>query len=338
MAATRKSRAYEQGAILLAKFAVVAAIIWLIARSLDIGAAIANLRSLSPLVVVAVLALFFVQQAIAALRLRYVLPMFGQKLPFGATLCITMVGNFFGQTFVSFLGGDASRFWEMRQRGIPLRDAGKAVLLDRLLGLIGAHLLIVGLLPWTLGAIDDEAMRGGLVLVVVGGLAAIIAVCAAGFLRGAGGWLPVGLREHALFGLMLDLATVARVMFAHLRLAALSLLTSLAIGAINVVIVYVFLADLGAPVTLFGCFLVVPVVMELAMLPVSIAGWGVREGLMVAAFATLGIAGEDALGASILFGLTGLAFSLTGGTLWLATRRGAGGRRTADIGRGGTGS
>ena len=129
---------------------------------------------------------------------------------------------------------------------------------------------------------------------------------------------------------------MARVTFAHLRLAALALLTSLAIGAINVVIVYVFLAGLGAPMTLFGCFLVVPAVMELAMLPVSIAGWGVREGLMVAAFATLGVTGEDALGASILFGLAGLVFSLTGGALWLAARRGAGGKRAADVERRGT--
>lgn len=96
--------------------------------------------------------------------------MFGQELAFGASLRITLAGNFFGQTFVSFLGGDASRFWEMRQQGIGLRDAGSAVLLDRFLGLVGAHLLIVGLLPWTLRAIDAATMRGGLVLVAVAGL------------------------------------------------------------------------------------------------------------------------------------------------------------------------
>ncbi len=336
MAAPRNSRAYGRGAILLAKIAVIALILWLIAQSLDIGAALANLSALSPPVVGAALALLFVQQVFAALRLRHVLWMFDRELAFGAALRITLIGNFFAQTFVSFLGGDASRFWEMRQQGIAAREAGNAVLLDRLIGLIGVHLLIVGLLPWTLRAIDDAAMRGGLVLVAVAGLAAIAAVWAAGFPRGPVRWLRAGLREHALILLALDLATVMRVTFVHGRLTALALLGSLVIGAINVVIVYLFLVGLGAPATLFGCFLVVPVVMELAMLPVSIAGWGVREGLMIAAFAVLGVVGEDALGASILFGLASLAFSLTGGVLWLAVRYGGSDKRAAKAERSGT--
>ncbi len=329
MTESRTSRAYGQGAILLAKIAVVAIILWFIARKLDVGAALANLSSLSPAVVAAVLALLLVQQTFAALRLRHVLRMFGHRLAFGAALRITLVGNFFAQTFISFLGGDASRFWEMRQQGIAARDAGSAVLLDRLIGLIAVHLLIVGFLPWTLRAIEDGAMRGGLMLVAVVGLAAIAAVWAAGLPRGPLRWLRAGLRGRKLILLALDLATVMRVTFGHGRLAALTLLDSLAIGTINVAIVYLFLAGLGAPVTLFGCFLVVPVVMELAMLPVSIAGWGVREGLMIAAFGALGVAGEQALGASILFGLAGLVFSLTGGALWLAARCGGQGGEDA---------
>ena len=52
-------------------------------------------------------------------------------------------------------------------------------------------------------------------------------------------------------------------------------------------------------------------------LPISIAGWGVREQAMVTAFALIGVPGEGALALSILFGLIALLFGLPGGVVWL---------------------
>ncbi|RMF08926.1 MAG: hypothetical protein D6763_08880, partial [Alphaproteobacteria bacterium] len=125
------------------KIALVVIIIGLIGRNHDLREAFANVGSLSLSTAAAVLTLFFTQQAIASLRLYFVTRMFGHHLEVGEALRVTLIGNFFGQTFVSFLGGDAARFWELRKRGMPLREAGSAVLLDRLIGLIGNHLLIV---------------------------------------------------------------------------------------------------------------------------------------------------------------------------------------------------
>ena len=52
-------------------------------------------------------------------------------------------------------------------------------------------------------------------------------------------------------------------------------------------------------------------------LPISIAGWGVREGVMVAAFAFVGVLEGDAFVVSVLFGLLHIIFSIPGGWLWL---------------------
>ncbi len=52
-------------------------------------------------------------------------------------------------------------------------------------------------------------------------------------------------------------------------------------------------------------------------LPISIAGWGVREGAMVAAFSLVGVPVEGALVLSILFGLLILLISLPGGVVWM---------------------
>jgi hypothetical protein len=70
-----------------------------------------------------------------------------------------------------------------------------------------------------------------------------------------------------------------------------------------------------------GCALLVPAIVEITMLPISLAGWGVREGAAVVAFGALGLPADQALGSSIAFGLTVAAVSVLGGILWLIDRR-----------------
>jgi uncharacterized membrane protein YbhN (UPF0104 family) len=74
---------------------------------------------------------------------------------------------------------------------------------------------------------------------------------------------------------------------------------------------------LGIKSGLFGYFVAVPVSILVAILPISIAGWGVREAMMVTAFNMVGIASEPALAVSILFGAALAVLGLVGGALFL---------------------
>ena len=81
---------------------------------------------------------------------------------------------------------------------------------------------------------------------------------------------------------------------------------------------------------MLDCVLLMPPIMLLAAVPVSIAGWGVREGVMVGALSMVGIGTEPALALSVLLcvsmlgnaliGLLPLAF---GGQRFVATRASA---------------
>ena len=64
-------------------------------------------------------------------------------------------------------------------------------------------------------------------------------------------------------------------------------------------------------------FLVLPV-MLIATIPISIAGWGLRESAMVLAFSFAGLAESDGLIVSILFGSVNLAAGVIGGIVWLS--------------------
>ena len=64
-------------------------------------------------------------------------------------------------------------------------------------------------------------------------------------------------------------------------------------------------------------FLLLPLVLLMSLLPVSIAGWGVRETAMVGALSFVAVAETDALLLSVLFGLIVMVIGLPGGFLWL---------------------
>ncbi|NQV46339.1 MAG: flippase-like domain-containing protein, partial [Rhodospirillaceae bacterium] len=90
------------------------------------------------------------------------------------------------------------------------------------------------------------------------------------------------------------------------------------VGNANITLaVYLMALSLGLDVTWLDCLILVPPVILITTLPISIAGWGIREGAMVTAFGLIGVPAEGALVLSLMFGLWGLVMGLPGGVIWL---------------------
>jgi glycosyltransferase 2 family protein len=53
------------------------------------------------------------------------------------------------------------------------------------------------------------------------------------------------------------------------------------------------------------------------MMPISIAGWGVREATMMVAFGYAGLAQTDGTVVSILFGAVSFIVGAAGGLVWI---------------------
>jgi hypothetical protein len=64
----------------------------------------------------------------------------------------------------------------------------------------------------------------------------------------------------------------------------------------------------------------VPPILLAAALPVSLAGWGIREGVAVVLLAQVGISSAQALAISIAFGVTALVPGLIGGISFVGER------------------
>ena len=88
--------------------------------------------------------------------------------------------------------------------------------------------------------------------------------------------------------------------FGRIGLSVWSL--SLCIHLITVLSVYILTKALNVEITFFHILWAVPLTLLFSSVPVTISGWGVREGLMIITLGVVGIATEASLALSVLFG------------------------------------
>ena len=94
-------------------------------------------------------------------------------------------------------------------------------------------------------------------------------------------------------------------------------LISLFIHIIYITIFYIISLSIEVKLSWSEAFLVLPPVMLAAALPISVAGWGVREAGMAFMLSIYGIPTSDAVLSSLLLGVYTLLFALPGSALWL---------------------
>jgi uncharacterized membrane protein YbhN (UPF0104 family) len=308
--------------VLLLKLAVTALILAFFIRQFDIRSMVHTLGSISPYAIFAAVIAVLAQSLAAAGRLVMVVARFGPRFGLGDSYRLTLESMFFSQTFISFLGGDALRIWRIRRLGLTLPKATSAVVLDRLIGTLVNHAFLLATLPWFLSSEVNSSIKIILVLLAIVGLTAFAIFLLLGSKRRVSvlNLLPVWSRAGAVTRFIVETSTAGYDLLAS-RVPGAFVLSAL-ISAANMVTFVVILTGMGVNLPLAAaCGLLVPAILEIAMLPISLAGWGVREAAAVMAFGALGLPAEQALGASIAFGLIIAAVSMLGAVLWLADRR-----------------
>ena len=75
--------------------------------------------------------------------------------------------------------------------------------------------------------------------------------------------------------------------------------------------------SIAAPVLFGQVFQLIPPVMLITMMPISIAGWGVREATMGLAFGYAGLMSSEGVNVSLLYGAVGFIVGAFGGLVWI---------------------
>jgi len=298
-------------ALPFAKFSVTLVLLFLALRKIDIKDLTSRLdyESIGWLALALLLTVF--QIAVSALRWREVSTECGVPLTIAQVFRFNLIGSFFNQTLPSSIGGDAMRIWLVQRSGSNWRTATYSVFVDRAIGLIALAIIVVATLPWSYQLISDDHGRYALLFVDLAALAA-----GAGFLifgRLPWPWLTKRWHSRHIFGC----SNVAnRLIFnakSGPKIAGLSIL----VHVLTVTIAWCAARSIGAPVSFWQVFQLIPPVILITMIPVSIAGWGVREASMGLAFGYAGLMTSEGVNVSLLFGGVTFLIGALGGFAWV---------------------
>ena len=300
----------------LIKLAISGALLAVLFWRVDRTAFLTSLRSLSLPFLLGCVALYVLGYLVSIVRWQLLLRAEGIRLPMWRLGLVYFEGAFFNLFLPTLIGGDIMRgyfIYKMTQG----HDASIAsILVDRLCGFAALMVIAVGALTLAHGRFDDPQVAVAIVSVAACFAGLMVVLLNRGLTSRASGMLGVvGLArfQAKLQGLVDAIRRYRR----HRRALAQALALSALLQAL-IIVTYYFIGvalNLGVPLVYF--FLFVPLITALAMLPVSVAGLGVREGGVVYFFAKVGVDPATALGMSLVWFSLALAVSCLGGVAFL---------------------
>lgn len=218
------------------------------------------------------------------------------------------------------MAGDAVRAWRHGRRGGEAAATGwgpilRTVVLERTAGQV-AFLAVtaIGFLFWPLLLPDLPGRLVGALIAGIGGAIALIAV---------GLFLARRLGPAAWRDGVAALGPDLRRAFLTPRLWPLQLLLSLGTALGFIGLLGLASAAIGAPLPLAGWLSVVPLTLLTMLIPVSVGGWGVREGTAALLWPLAGLAAADGVAASVVYGAVTLVGTAPGVLAALLPKRGA---------------
>ncbi|MGY3606172.1 MULTISPECIES: lysylphosphatidylglycerol synthase transmembrane domain-containing protein [unclassified Bradyrhizobium] len=308
------------------KILISAALLYLSLRKVNLYDLAARIRVESLGWIALAITVTFLQIFLGVLRWREISAECGAPLETRQAMRFNVIGTFFNQTLPSSIGGDAVRLWLVARAGAGWRAATYSIFVDRAIGLIALAVLIVASLPWSYRLINDPQGRSALLLIDFAALAA-----GGGFLLlGALNW-PWLKRWWGTHHIHACAVIANKVLFSWDRGPKVAVL-SLLVHVLAVVIVWCVAQSISAPLLFSQIFQLVPPVMLITMLPISIAGWGVREASMGLAFGYAGLAANEGVNVSLLFGAVSFIVGAFGGLVWiLSAEKKAQGDKPIDV-------
>lgn len=300
---------------LILKFAISIGLIWYLLHNIDLSSAWTRMLGADPVNLTISGFVMSVQILISIFRWRAVMVAIDAVLPFWLALRIYLIGLFFNQVLPSSIGGDAVRVYKSFKAGLSIQASMHCVMLERVVTVFTLLILVTISAPFFQGhggQSDSKWMLTFSVMMLsagIGGIAFLMVLDR----------IPQKFRSWRFVRALSDLASDTRRTFLSPvqtpQVLGWGILGHIAIAGS----VFFIAKSINLQVTILDCMVLMPPVMLVTTLPISIAGWGVREGAMVAAFALVGVAPDDALVLSILFGMMAVVFAIPGAITWLLT-------------------
>jgi uncharacterized protein (TIRG00374 family) len=323
--------------LLLAKTALVAVILTLIVRQLDLGKTRDVVRTAALLPIGGAVLLFLLNRVLTAIKWDILLRQNDIHAGIPRLIRSMFVSSFLGIMIPSGLGADVIRLVQIGRENKKLTESASSVLADRMLAVIALSLLSCGAAILAIPMVAEPRVVYT-VLVIAAALTTLI-ILIMGPLS-----LPLYNRiERTLISLLNTLHldrkgriahsleklnhTISQIhasftnLFKSPRAFTQVLLMNLLVQAVRILQIYALYTALHTSVPWEVLIAFVPMIILLTLLPISFLGLGIKEGAFVYLFSQVGIAPEVSFSVSILSHLVLLIGLLPGAAMVLIQRR-----------------
>lgn len=252
---------------------------------------------------------------VQANRWRGLLLAEGRKIKFRTFYAYIALGYFFNNLLPSGFGGDAVKTIAFGRRFGNMANSVAAVAISRVMGLLAMFICFFATLPFVVTRYHIPAAYTGAVCGVA--LVSVLIIVAGLFsdkIR-----LPAKLTKKVPF--LLKLQDAFSIYRGYKKAFWLSGLDSIWLQISSIAIHYAYFEAVGVPVDVATITVFMTITITISMLPISINGIGLREGVNVSLFTgLLGIPADTVLAAALL-GYIPMVFQAVQGAIVFATQK-----------------
>ena len=260
--------------------------------------------------------LFFTQQVIIAYSWQILLKAQGNNVPFLNVLRVYFIGSFFGAFLPSSVGMDIVRIYGLAKHLKDGTDSASSMVVARVLGfwiLIAFALLAAIPMSHILGKRQLFIWILILSIIFLGATIFFLSPFTKKIL-----YLLLKLMHLSHFEKQVEETYRSIYEFSRHRKAIFQLLlVSVLFQILGIYIIFLIGKSLDIKMSIGLYFLLIPIIMIITLIPISIAGIGVRESSFVYFFTQAGSTSAQALSLSLLVFFQWILIALIGGIIYL---------------------
>lgn len=295
----------------LLKVCISGTILFFLFRNIDIELFWGTVKSVSPLTIIAGALIIFGTQVVSSYRWQTILKK-DMFVPYTRLLSIYLVGMFFNNFLPTMVGGDVIKGYYLYKSSKRGDVSLASIFLDRYSGLTAMMTITAISVIAGFSLLKDTGLVGVFAL-LIGAFVAASLIIWVGALHS---WAMALFAKIHFYGINKKIDTTYKVLMSyksHRDILFIIFGCSIIVQA-GVIIGYFILGyGMGIEVNAGYYFLFIPLSTVVAMLPISLAGLGLREGVMVYLFTLVGATREQALTLSLVWFALMVLVSILGG-------------------------
>lgn len=240
------------------------------------------------------------------LRLYFIAKKLNMNQSFKFLHQITWIGIFFNQLLPGGIGGDAYRIYTLSKNSNGILSSA-AIIWDRILGII-----CMGLLSSTFLLVINLPQPIRIISTIIYSSLLLVVIALSLFIK-----YPILQKYKLVTNLWKIFATAKLLVKSPFVLIA----TSLVLALVNFAVFYFLIITLKIPLNFAESSVLFTLSLVVVLIPISISGWGLREGFLTAYFATLGLPSEMGFTLGVLQGLLMLLTGSIGAVFYLFAKK-----------------